>query len=93
MQTIIRFNTQKVFDDLAREQAEWTGVYMDEHVKESIAWCKKEQGVEFIDLKDKAEWDKSLEPIVEAWIAKNKGKVPARQIVDDIRALIAKHSM
>jgi len=85
-------DVQKVFDDLAFEQSKWTGEYMDNHVKESIAWSKKEQGVEFIDLKDKAQWEKSLEPIVEAWIAKNEGKVPARQIVDDIRALIVKHS-
>ena len=62
------------------------------HVKESIEWSQKEQGVEFIDLKDRAEWDKALEPIVEAWISKNEGKVPAKQIVEDIRALIAKHS-
>ncbi len=85
-------DVQKVLDDLALEQAEWTGIYMDNHVKESIEWSQKEQGVEFIDLKDKAEWDKALEPIVAAWISKNEGKVPAKQIVEDIRALIAKHS-
>ena len=83
---------QKVFDDLSLEQAEWTGTYMDNHAMEAIDWSKKEQGVEFIDLKDKAEWDKALEPIVEAWIAKNEGEIPAKQIVDDIRALIVKHS-
>jgi len=85
-------DVKKVFDDLALEQAEWTGTYMDNHAMESIEWSKKQQGVEFIEPKDKADWDKALEPIVEAWIAKNEGKVPARQIVDDIRALIAKHS-
>jgi len=85
-------DVQKVFDDLALEQAEWTGVYMDNHAMESIEWSKKNQGVEFIEPADKAEWDKALEPIVKAWIAKNEGKVPAKQIVDDIRALIAKHS-
>jgi TRAP-type C4-dicarboxylate transport system substrate-binding protein len=85
-------DVQQVFDDLSLEQAKWTGEYMDNHVQEASAWSKKEQGVEFIELNDKAEWDKSLEPIVQQWIAKNEGKVPAKQIVDDIRALIAKHS-
>ncbi len=85
-------DVKKVLDDLALEQAEWTGSYMDNHAKESIEWSKKEQGVEFIDLKDKAQWDKALEPIVTDWITKNEGKVPAQQIVDDIRALIVKHS-
>jgi TRAP-type C4-dicarboxylate transport system substrate-binding protein len=85
-------DVQKVFDDLSLEQAEWTGTYMDNHAMEAIEWSKKQQGVEFIDLKDKAEWDKALEPIVEAWIAKNEGKIPAKQIVADILALIAKHS-
>lgn len=85
-------DVQKVFDDLALEQAEWTGTYMDNHVQESIAWSKKEQGVEFIELPDKAEWNKALEPIVEGWIAKNQGKVPAKQIVEDIRGWIAKYS-
>jgi TRAP-type C4-dicarboxylate transport system substrate-binding protein len=85
-------DVQKVFDDLAVEQAEWTGVYMDKHVLESVEWSKKEQGVEFITPKDKAEWDKALEPIVKAWIEKNQGKVPAKEIVDNIKALITKHS-
>ena len=85
-------NVQKVFDELALEQAEWTGTYMDNHVQESIVWSKKEQGVEFFELSDKAEWDKALEPIVEGWIAKNQGKVPAKQIVADIRGWIKKYS-
>ncbi len=85
-------DVQKVFNDLSREQSEWTGVYMDKHVQEAVEWSKKEQGVEFITLKDKAEWDKALEPIVKSWISKNEGKVPAKQIIDDIRALVKKHS-
>ena len=85
-------DVQKVFDDLSLEQAEWTGVYMDNHVKEAIEWSKKEEGVEFITPKDGAEWNKLLEPIVASWISKNEGKVPAKQIIDDIRALVKKHS-
>ena len=46
-------NVQKVMDDLIVEQAEWTGNYMDNHVKESINWSKKTHNVEFINLSKK----------------------------------------
>ena len=86
-------DVQKVFEDLSTEQAEWTGTYMDEHVLESIAWSKANQGVEFITPADKADWDKALEPIVEEWIVKTDKKgFPAKQIVGDIRGLIEKYS-
>ena len=88
-------DVQQVMDDLALEQAKWTGTYMDEHVDEAMAWSKKEQGVEVITLsaEEKAKWDKLLEPMTEEWIkdAKSKG-FPAEQILKDIQALIKKHS-
>ena len=88
-------DVQKVMDDLAREQAEWTGNYMDNHVKEAMAWSEKEQGVEFIKLsaEEKAKWDAKLQPIVDEWVkmAADKG-FPGQQIVDDIRALVKKYS-
>ena len=86
-------DVQKVLEDLGDEQAEWTGTYMDDHVKESIAWSTAQQGVEFINPADKAQWDKKLEHIVDAWIEKNEAKgYPAKEIVADIRALIKKYS-
>jgi TRAP-type C4-dicarboxylate transport system substrate-binding protein len=86
-------DVKKVFDDLAVEQAQWTGDYMDNHVQESIAWSKENQGVEFIETQDTVEWDKVLEPIVEEWIAKTEEKgFPAKEIVADIRASIQKYS-
>ena len=76
-------------DDLAMEQCQWTGEYMDNHVDESIAWSKKTQNVEVIQLpKDKkAEWDKLLEPITVKWVEDSKAKgLPAQAIVEYIRA-------
>jgi TRAP-type C4-dicarboxylate transport system substrate-binding protein len=87
-------DVQKVLDDLRVEQSQWTGVYMDNHVIESIDWSKKEQNVEVIQLSkaEKAKWDKLLEPITAKWIADHKAKgLPAQQIVDDIRAFAKKH--
>ena len=34
-------DVKKVFDDMRREQAEWTGTYVDNHVKEALKWSKE----------------------------------------------------
>ncbi len=88
-------DVQKVMEDLGTEQAEWTGNYMDDHVKESISWSKKEYKVEFIELSksEKAEWNNKLKFITDKWIqdATVKG-FPAKAIVKDIKALTKKYS-
>ena len=87
-------DVQKVMDNLIVEQAEWTGNYMDNHVKESINWSKKTHNVEFISLskKEKAKWDKKLEFLNDKWVAGAKEKgLPAKKIVKDIKKLISKY--
>jgi TRAP-type C4-dicarboxylate transport system substrate-binding protein len=82
-------DVQKVMDDLAMEQCQWTGEYMDNHVNEAIAWSKETQNVEVIRLSkdERAEWDKLLEPITAKWIEDTKAKgLPAEAIVEYIRA-------
>jgi TRAP-type C4-dicarboxylate transport system substrate-binding protein len=88
-------DVQKVMEDLGPEQAEWTGSYMDDHVKEAISWSKKEQKVEFIELSEseKAEWNNKLKFITDKWIQDATAKgFPAQAIVNDIMALTKKHS-
>jgi len=88
-------DVQEVFDTLAAEQAEWTGTYMDNHVKESIAWSKEKYQVESIrlDEKEKANWERMLQPIIDQWIveAKEKG-LPAEAILSDLKSLVRKYS-
>ena len=87
-------DVQKVMDGLAREHSEWTGAYMDKHVIESVAWSKKEQGVEVINLSkaEMAKWNKLLEPITGGWIKSTKEKgYPADAIVADIKAFMKKY--
>jgi len=88
-------DVQEVFDTLAAEQAEWTGTYMDNHVKESIAWSKEKYQVESIRLneKEKANWERMLQPIIDQWIveAKEKG-LPAEAILSDLKSLVRKYS-
>jgi TRAP-type C4-dicarboxylate transport system substrate-binding protein len=87
-------DVQKVMEGMGREQAEWTGNYMDNQVKKSVAWSKETQNVEFIYLPkgEKAKWDKLLVPITAKWIegAKAKG-LPAEAIVNDIKAFAKKY--
>jgi len=86
-------DVQKVMDDLRVEQSEWTGTYMDNHVKAAMEWAKTEQNVEVITLSaaEKAKWDAKLVPLIEKWAADAKSKgFPADAIVDDIKVLIKK---
>ncbi len=88
-------DVQKVMDDMAREQSEWTGVYMDNHVNESMEWSKKTHKVEVVQLsaQDKAQMDKLLEPIVKKWLEDAKAKgLPADAILSDIKAFAKKYS-
>lgn len=88
-------NVKKIMDDLSREQASWTGEYMDNHVEESINWSKETYDVNVIELSDaeKKEWDGKLAPIVEKWIEDaNQKNIPGNEIVTDIKNLINTHN-
>jgi TRAP-type C4-dicarboxylate transport system substrate-binding protein len=88
-------DVQKVMDDLSREQSEWTGKYMDDHVKKSIDWSKKNYNIEIYELpkKEMAKWDKLLEPITDKWIKDAEAKdIPGKKIVKDIEKLNKKYS-
>jgi TRAP-type C4-dicarboxylate transport system substrate-binding protein len=88
-------DVKKVMDDLALEQCEWTGTYMDNHVKEALEWAKKEHKVEVITLSPEqlAIWNKPLEAVTAKWIQDaKKANLPAEQILADIKALTEKYS-
>jgi TRAP-type C4-dicarboxylate transport system substrate-binding protein len=86
---------QQVMDDLRLEQAEWTGSYMDNHVQEALTWSRDTHQVEVITLSEteKADWNRPLQPITDAWVQTNGAKdFPAAAIVGDIQALIQQHT-
>jgi len=88
-------DVQKVMNDLVDEQAEWTGNYMDNHVKEAIEWSKTDQNVEFITLSkdEKAKWDAKLISITNKWIEDASANgLPGDKIVEDIKILKKKYS-
>jgi TRAP-type C4-dicarboxylate transport system substrate-binding protein len=85
---------QKVLDDLVAEQSEWTGNYMDGHVKESVEWSRSTYQVELIELpaEEKARWDARLQPMTAKWVAEASQKgLPAEAILADLQAMVAKH--
>lgn len=85
---------RKVLDDLRREQTEWTGRYVDAHVDEAVTWSKEKYNVEVIefDAAGKAEMKKRLEPLVNGYIERVGGKVPAKEIIADVMAFMARHA-
>ncbi len=86
---------KKVMDGLALEQCEWTGTYMDNHVKESLEWSKKEHKVEVITLSPEqmAAWNKPLAGLTAKWVEDaKKANLPAEQILADIKSLTEKYS-
>jgi TRAP-type C4-dicarboxylate transport system substrate-binding protein len=87
-------DVQTVMEDLVREQSEWTGNYMDEHVKESVTWSQQNHNLELITLSpaEKAQWDALLEPIKAKGIAEaTAAGIPAEEIMVDIQKLIKKY--
>ncbi len=88
-------DVKTVMMDLKREQAEWTGTYMDNHVNDAMEWSKSTQNVEVITLssEEKAGWDEKLAFITDKWIEDAKANnLAADEIVSDIRSLSKKHS-
>ncbi|MDD5724131.1 MAG: TRAP transporter substrate-binding protein [Syntrophales bacterium] len=81
-------DVQKVLSDLSREQAEWTGRYVDDHVNEAVTWSKETYNVEVIEFgpKDKAEINKRMGPLVDEYVQRAGSKIPAGAIIEDIIA-------
>ena len=88
-------DVKKVMEDLRIEQSEWTGNYMDNHVKEAMKWSVDTQKVEVIKLSaaEKSQWDAKLQGITDKWVEEAKAKgLPAAAIVKDMKISIKKYS-
>jgi TRAP-type C4-dicarboxylate transport system substrate-binding protein len=88
-------DVKKVFDDLRKDQAIWTGKYVDGHAKDAMEWSKKEHNVEFIPLSDeeRGKWMGKVAPLVEDYVKKMEAaKLPGAQIVDDAKKLTEKYN-
>lgn len=83
---------QKILTDLSVEQAAWTAEYMDKHVKESMEWSVKEQGVEVITLsaKNKRKLDLAAASLIGDWAAKSvEFELPTEEILATLQSFSA----
>jgi len=87
-------DVKKVIDDMRREQAEWTGRYVDDHVQESLKWSKEKYNHQLLKF-SKADLDeiaKLTKPMIDEYIKKVNGMgLPGDQIVKDVYSLKAKY--
>jgi len=87
-------DVKKVLDDLRREQAEWTGKYVDDHVKEALEWSKQKYNHQVIQLpaSEKAEIPKLVKPMIDDYIKRVTGQgLPGQQIINDLLKLKEKY--
>lgn len=89
-------DVKKAFDDLRKEQAIWTGQYVDEHVNEALKWSKEKYGnFQVINLsKDElAKWYALLKPMTEKYLKDTDAKgLQAKAILDDVMKFKEKYT-
>lgn len=88
-------DVKKVIDDMRKEQAIWTGQYVDNHVNEAMKWSKETHKVQ-VNTLPKAELDKwyaLLNPMMDKYLKDYEAKgLPTKTILGDVMKLKAKYS-
>jgi len=87
-------DVKKVIDDMRREQALWTGTYVDDHVKESLEWSKQKYNLQIFELpaSEKVEVPKLIKPLIDEYIKRvTAAGLPGEQIIKDVYALKEKY--
>jgi TRAP-type C4-dicarboxylate transport system substrate-binding protein len=85
---------KKVIDDMRREQALWTGTYVDDHVTESLKWAKEKYNLQIFELpaNETAEVPKLIRPLIDGYVERaTKAGLPGGQIMKDVYALKEKY--
>ena len=80
-------DVKKVIDDMKREQALWTGKYVDDHVLESLDWSKQKYNLQIFELpaNEKTEVPKLIKPLIDSYIERvTKAGLPGNQIIKDV---------
>jgi TRAP-type transport system periplasmic protein len=87
-------DVKKVIDDMKREQALWTGTYVDDHVTEALKWSKEKYNLQIFDLpaNEKAEVPKLIKPLVDGYVERvTKAGLSGSQIMKDVYTLQDKY--
>jgi len=81
-------DVKKAIDDLAREHAEWTGAYVDNHVTESIEWSKKTMKHSNIALTDaeRMQIEKLVKPVIDTYITRVSQKgINGKALIEGVK--------
>ena len=87
-------DAKTVIDDLRREQAVWTGEYVDGHVAEALEWAKKTYNHQVLELpeSDAEKIPELLQPMIDAYIKKvSEAGLDGEKIVEEVRNLRDKY--
>jgi TRAP-type transport system periplasmic protein len=88
-------DVQKAIDGLSRDQAVWTAEYVDQHVKDALAWSKEKYKHEVFVLPpaDQEKVRQLLKPMTDEYIQKaGKAGLNGEQIIKDVSDLKARHA-
>ena len=88
-------DVKKVFDDLGKEQAIWTGQYVDNHVKEALKWSKetfKDFQMYTLSKNELSKWYALLKPMNDKYLKDYEAKIPTKAILDDVMKSKDKYS-
>lgn len=88
-------DVKKVFDDLRREQALWTGTYVDDHVMAALKWAKEKYDLQIHNFSavEEAEIHKLLNPFIKNYIKRvTDAGLPGDQIIKDVISLKEKYN-
>jgi hypothetical protein len=83
-----------VLEKMRREQAEWTGKYVDDHVTEAIAWSRANYNHQIFELPagDHEKVASLLKPMTEDYVKRTAALgLQGAQIVTDVQELKKKH--
>jgi len=83
-----------VLDQMRREQAEWTGKYVDDHVTEALAWSKANYQHQLFELSaaDHEKVAALLKPMTEEYVKRTAALgLDGAKIVSDVQALKKSH--
>ena len=87
-------DVKKVFDDLRREQAEWTATYVDNHVKEALKWSKEKYNHQVLSLpaSEKAQIPGLMKPMIDDYVKRvTAAGLNGAQVMQDLYKLKDKY--
>ncbi|MHB8110107.1 MAG: TRAP transporter substrate-binding protein [Syntrophorhabdaceae bacterium] len=87
-------DVKKAIDKLSREQAEWTGAYVDNHVKEALEWSRKKYNHQIFPLPgaDLNEIARLTKPMIDDYVRKTTSQgLPGKEIIKDVYSLRQKY--